>query len=284
MALRIKEATRSQIARAARLHRREQRTKFQQMLVEGPQAVREVFAYAPELVRDLFATEDALERYPEIRDLASSHQTWTHMVSTDDFRDLSVDAQGLLVVANMPEKLSLDSVLNSTTLAVATVAINDPGNVGTIIRTADAAGAGAVLMAKGSAETTAPKVIRSTAGSLFHLPVLSGLDVREIIDGAHHAGFQVLAADAAGEWELAALVEASAQRRLLGARIDGPDLSRPTMWLLGNEAHGFDRVDISAVDATVSIPIFGKAESLNVAIAGALGMYMTALSRTTTEG
>ena len=277
--LRQKNATRSQIQRAQNLHRREARRKYGQFLVEGPQAVREILECAPELIRDLYVEDGAFERYPEIKALVQAENVWTHFAVPADFRDLSSNAQGFAIVADMPEEPSLESVLAGAKLVIATIATADPGNLGTIIRSADAAGANAVVIGQGSAELYSPKVVRSTVGSLFHIPCVSGADFAELAEAAHAAGLQVLAADAHGEWELSTLMDAAAERRLLGTRVDGPDLTRPTMWVVGNEAHGFDGVDISAADAVVSIPIFGRAESLNVSIAGALVSYLSALTQ-----
>lgn len=279
--LRLKDATRNQLQRAQKLHRREQRTRHSQFLVEGPQAVREILTYRVDLVRDLYATEAALDRYPEIRALATMHGVWTHLVDGDDFRDLSADGQGLVVVANMWEQLDPADVLNETTLAVATVATADPGNLGTIVRTADAAGAGAVLIGQGSVELTSPKVVRSTAGSLFHLPCVAGLSLAQMVEYARAAGMQVLAAEGTGEWGLSVLQNSAYEAQLLGATIDGPDLRCPTLWVLGNEAHGFEGLDFSLVDATVSIPLYGVAESLNVSIASAVCMYTSAMVQRT---
>ncbi|MFT3942445.1 MAG: RNA methyltransferase [Ancrocorticia sp.] len=278
--LRLKDVTRNQLQRAQKLHQREQRTRHGQFLVEGPQAVREILAHRVDLVRDLYATEAALDRYPEIRDLAARHGVWTHLVGGEDFRDLSADGQGLVVVANIPEILDPAAVLDGTTLAVATVATADPGNLGTIIRTADAAGAGAVLVGKGSAEVTSPKVVRSTVGSLFHVPYVAGLSLEQMVEYAHAAGMQVFAAEGAGEWELSAL-QNNAYRARQGVAIEGPDLRRPTLWVLGNEAHGFDGLDLTLVDATVSIPLYGAAESLNVSIAGAVCIYASSMVQRT---
>ena len=275
--LRLKDATRTQIQRAQNLHRREQRTRHGQFLVEGPQAVREILSHRADLVRDLHATDSALERHPEIRDLAAKHHVWTHRVEERDFRDLSGDGQGLVVVADVPELVDPAAVLVDVRLAVATVATADPGNLGTVIRTADAAGAGAVLVGSRSAELYSPKVVRSTAGSLFHIPCAIGQGLEQIAEVAHGAGMQVLAAEGAGEWELSALQRNAYEAELLGARIDGPDLRRPTLWVLGNEARGFDDVDLTLVDATVAIPLYGSAESLNVSTAGAVCVYTSAM-------
>lgn len=279
MTMRIKPATRAALGRAQNLHRREARTRYKQFLVEGPQGVREILTYEPRLVRDLFVAEDALRAHEDIRALAEKHSVWTHIVDSDDFRELSSNAQGMLIVADNPAQVTLDKAFSGAHLVVAALGVSDPGNVGTIVRSADAAGADAVVLGQGSAEVLSPKVVRSTVGSLFHVPCVSGCDFENLAAAAHRAGLQVLVADAAGEWELSALINSAAESRFLGARCDGPDLSRPTVWVLGNEAHGFEGIDISAADARVSIPLFGKAESLNVSIAGALLAYVSAFTR-----
>lgn len=273
--LRLKDASRTQFLRAQKLHRREQRTRHEQMIVEGPQAVREILTYGYELVRDVYVTANALERHADIRDLAIEHQVWTHIIDEDTMRDLSSDSQGLAVIADMPEIPTVDDALRNAHLVVATLGINDPGNVGTILRTADAAGADAVIFGKGSAELYAPKVIRAAAGSHFHVPTLTGLSMGELIESGHKAGLQVLVADGAGDWDLNVLLS----NAKLGAPGGGPDLTRPVMWVMGNEAHGFAGVDLSGVDGVVSIPLYGKAESLNVAIATSVCVYATAMSQ-----
>ncbi|MGO1593932.1 MAG: TrmH family RNA methyltransferase, partial [Ancrocorticia sp.] len=175
--LRLKPATRTQLQRAAKLHRREQRTRHGQFLVEGPQSVREVLAFAPEVVRDLYVSEGAFESYPEIRELAAGTGVWTHSIDDDELRDLSGDAQGFVVVADVPVQKGAAELLAEAPLAIAAVGASDPGNVGSIVRSADAAGASAVLLTKGCAEVTAPKVVRSTVGSLFHVPAATNLNL-----------------------------------------------------------------------------------------------------------
>ena len=277
--LRLKPATRTQLQRAQKLHRREQRTRHEQFLVEGPQAVREILRFAPELVRDLYVAEGAFERYPEIREESAVSMVWTHIVEDDALRDLSGDSQGFVVVADLPKQQGLAEILREAPLAIAAVGAADPGNVGTIIRSADAAGAAAVLLTKGCAEATAPKVVRSTVGSLFHVPVATNLDLDEVIAQAHAAGMQVLAAEGSGEWDLPALVQAAYGAGVTG----GPNLARPTLWVVGNEAHGFDGADISRVDAKVSIPLYGNAESLNVSVAASICLYTTAMVQKSAE-
>lgn len=280
--LRLKEASREHMRRAARLHTRSQRQRWKQTLVEGPQAVRELLAYAPQLVRDLYVTERALETHSDIAELASKTQVWTHCLSEEDFGQISTDAQGLLAVINEPEQASPADTLANSRLVIAASRISDPGNLGTIIRVADAAGADAVLVGKGSVELYSPKTIRSTAGSLFHLPVISELSFEEICVHGRACGMNILGADAAGQWSLSSLVgELEPHKTEPGdtVTVATPKLAEPTLWVLGNEAHGFDGLDASLLDGTISIPIFGKAESLNVSMAATILAYASALSK-----
>lgn len=134
----------------------------------------------------------------------------------------------------------------------------DPGNAGTIIRTADAAGADAVVLVRGSVDATNPKVVRSTAGSLFHLPVLRGAGLEKVLEALDGAGLAVLAADGSGPVGL----------------FDADELlARPCAWLFGNEARGLAPEALERAEAVVSVPVLGAAESLNVAAAAAVCLY-----------
>lgn len=278
MKLRTKEASRSQLQRAQRLHRREQRSRHGQTLVEGPQAVRELLACAPRLTRDLYITDEAVERHGDVAELASAAGVWTHVLAAQDMRDLSADAQGVVAVISTPEAPDLDSLLREASLIVATLDIADPGNLGTIIRTADAAGADAVVVGKASAELYSPKVVRSAAGSHFHVPCVAGIEASELAARAREAGLQVLTAEGTGEWELPVLVREAAEAKILGAAPSGPDLRRRALWFVGNEARGFAGCDFDA-DARVAVPLYGKAESLNVSTALAVCAYASAMAQ-----
>ena len=278
MKLRTKEASRSQLQRAQRLHRREQRSRHGQTLVEGPQAVRELLACAPRLTRDLYITDEAVERHGDVAELASAAGVWTHVLAAQDMRDLSADAQGVVAVISTPEAPDLDSLLREASLIVAALDIADPGNLGTIIRTADAAGADAVVVGKASAELYSPKVMRSAAGSHFHVPCVAGIEASELAARAREAGLQVLTAEGTGEWELPVLVREAAEAKILGAAPSGPDLRRRALWFVGNEARGFAGCDFDA-DARVAVPLYGKAESLNVSTALAVCAYASAMAQ-----
>ena len=278
MKLRTKEATRSQLQRAQRLHRREQRSRHGQTLVEGPQAVRELLACAPGLTRDLYVTEEAVERHVDVAELASAARVWTHVLAARDMRDLSADAQGVVAVISTPQAPDLNSLLGEASLVVATLDIADPGNLGTVIRTADAAGADAVVVGKASAELYSPKVMRSAAGSHFHVPCVAGIEASELAARARADGLQVLTAEGTGEWELPVLIREAAEAKILGAAPSGPDLRRRALWFVGNEARGFAGYDFD-VDARVAVPLYGKAESLNVSTALAVCVYASAMAQ-----
>ncbi len=277
--LRLKDATRPQMARAARLHRREQRRRHGQTLVEGPQAVRELLACAPALARDFYATAAALDAHSDIRGLAVQAGVFTHVVAEREFADMSGAGQGLLAVIDVPARWDLRGLLERARLVVGCVELSDPGNLGTLVRVADAAGAEAVLLGPGSAEAMSPKAIRASAGSMFHVPVVEAVGLAEMAEAGHGAGLQVLAADAAGAWSLDGLVACEARREIFGERPDGPRLGERTLWILGNEARGFSGQDLSACDGVVSIPLYGAAESVNVAIAGAVLAYSSAIAQ-----
>ena len=143
------------------------------------------------------------------------------------------------------------------------------GNAGTVVRVADAVGADAVVLSHASVDVHNPKVVRSTAGSLFHLPVVAGADLPQAVARLRAAGMLVLAADGGGDLDLDDLLDAAGR----GA---STDLARPTVWLFGNEAWGLPDDVLALADAAVRVPIRGHAESLNLATAAAICLYASA--------
>lgn len=259
------------VNRVAALASRRARTKHGRFLVEGPQSVREAVIHQPARVQDLYLTQAALERHSDVLAAAQDAGVYVHLVTDQVMAAMSTDAQGVLAVVataagtDAPTGVeALTAVLERGARIVAVLTeTQDPGNAGTIIRAADAAGADAVVLARGSVDPTNPKVVRSTAGSLFHLPVVSDLTLDEAVTALKAAGLSVLAADGAGETGL----YSPAADELLAA---------PSAWLLGNEARGFAPATLGAADAVVSIPVYGEAESLNVATAAAICLYASA--------
>lgn len=253
------------IRKVAALAGRSARQRASLMLVEGPQAVRELVAHRAAAVRDVYVREDALgERGPlaQIADAALAAGVYVHPVSDEVSRALSPDAQGIVAVAT-PDAVAEGAFAPGQRLVAILSNVRDPGNAGTAIRAADAAGADLVVLAGDSVDPTNPKVIRASAGSLFHLPVLRA-PLADAAAGARDAGLTVVAADVSGESELGAS----------GA----PEVAAPTAWLFGNEAWGLTRDELALADRAVRIPIFGAAESLNLGTAVAVCLYASAFA------
>jgi RNA methyltransferase, TrmH family len=227
-------------------------------LADGPNAAAGALT-VDGCVVEVFATPAATEEHP---DLVDSSARWTvvdelALASLSD----SVTPAGLVAVCNFLD-VPLDSVLGGRPRLVAVCAdVRDPGNAGTVIRTADAAGADAVVLAGSSVDAYHPRTVRASVGSLFHLPLVIERDPLAAVRAAREAGLVVLAADGAGELDL---YDADEQ------------LARPTAWLLGNEAWGLPTELATAADHRVRIPIHGRAESLNLATAAALCLYASA--------
>ena len=252
------------VRRVAGLARRQARVKHRRFLVEGPQGVREAVRCAAEHVHDVYLTPETAERHGEILAEAEAAGLHTHMAAPEVVGAMSTDAQGVIAVVGtgaLAGGAGLADVLTGAHLVAVLTQTQDPGNAGTIIRTADAAGADAVVLVRGGVDPTGPKVVRATAGSLFHLPVLAGEGLEAVVEALRSAGLQLLAADGRGRTDL--------------FDADGL-LAAPTAWMLGNEARGLAPGVVSRADTVVSIPLYGRAESLNVASAAALCLYASA--------
>ena len=251
--------SRSERVRSIRaLGQRSVRARQGLFLAEGPQTVREAVRWRSDLVRDLYVTAEAARRYADIVTTASEAGLRVTSVRTEVL-DAMADAQtpqGLLAVCRLPT-VGLEEVLSARPRVVAVLAhVRDPGNAGTVIRAADAAGADAVVVSEGSVDAYAPKVVRSTAGSLFHLPIVTGEPVADAVDRLRAAGLRILAADGGGR-----------------VTLDEVDLSSPHAWVFGNEAWGLRPEDLGSADEVVRVPIYGRAESLNLALAATVCRY-----------
>lgn len=258
---------------------RSARSRHGLFLVEGPQSVREAVRWAADgVVRDVYLTAAAGERYPEIvaaaRENAATQAERTgtvvgtlriHVATPEVLEAMSPDAQGILAVLRA-EAVEVDAALSGARLVAVLSNVRDPGNAGTVIRAADAAGADAVVLAGQSVDRHNPKVVRATAGSMFHLPVVTGQELSGVVERLRDAGCQVLAADGAGRHDLDDLQDVAGQGR-------APDLAAPTAWVFGNEAWGLPEADRDLADAVVRVPIRGRAESLNLATAAAVCLY-----------
>ncbi len=258
---------RSPRVKAARqLGKRALRQRARAFLAEGPQAVGEALA-AGDVVSQLFITAAAQARYGELASRAAAQGAEVHPVSGEVMAELAqtVTPQGVLAVCRFVD-VPLAAVTEASTalrLVVILANVRDPGNAGTVLRTADAAGAGAVLFAGSSVDPYNSKCVRASAGSLFHLPVVAGTPVPEAVQALRTAGLQLLAADGGASTTLDDLDAAGT-------------LGRGTGWLFGNEAWGLPAEVRALADGIVAVPIYGRAESLNLAAAAAVCLYSSA--------
>ena len=259
------------VVAARKLHRRAERTAAGRFLVEGVQAVRE----ARDAV-EVFVTETSAGRHAELLAAARDRGARISLITDRAAAALSetVTPQGIFAVCptvDVPLDVALAGAAKSGAaksgaaggsprLVAVLVGVSDPGNAGTVIRVADAAGADAVVLAGDSVDPHNGKCVRASAGSLFHLPIVVHRDVDEVLASLRRSGLRLLAADARA-----------------GADLEtAPGLEVPTAWLFGSEAHGLPQAVRDAADEVVAVPIYGRAESLNLATAAAVCLYRSA--------
>ncbi len=261
--------------------------------MEGPQGVREAVRLAPDRVRDVYVTPTAGERYPEIVGDARAAGLHVHVATAEVLTAMSADAQGVLAVVRTQEPTLPDVVSmlvapgrERPALVAVLATVRDPGNAGTVIRAADAAGADAVVLAGESVDVHNPKVVRSTAGSLFHVPVVTGVSLGDALAALRGAGLTVLAADGAGDLDLDDLLDVAgtADAGTGAGTTRRVDLAAPTAWVFGNEAWGLPAEDRALADAVVRVPIRGRAESLNLATAATVCLYASSRAHRPARG
>ena len=255
---------------ARRLNKRAFRQRERAFLAEGPQAVVEAF-HCGARVTDLFVTVPARTRHGDLVAAIATAGIPVHVVSGEVMDELAqtVTPQGLLAVCGFVD-VPLAQVARAKPALVALLAnVRDPGNAGTVLRTADAAGAHAVVFADASVDPYNGKCVRASAGSLFHLPVVAGTRLEEAVVTLREAGLRIVAADGrAGR----PLDDPEVQARLAG----------PTAWMFGNEAWGLPPELVALADEPVAVPIYGRAESLNLAAAAAVCLYASARAQKNT--
>lgn len=242
-----------------KLQRHSGRRRAERFLVEGPNLVRA--ALDAGLVHELFATAAASQRHAAL--LAGQP---VHPITDAAAKALSetVTPTGLVAVCRVPDH-DLDAVLAASPDLVAVIVdLSEPGNAGTLIRSAHAMGAAAVVFAGSSVDPYNGKCLRSSAGSIFALPVVIAPDVPATLARLRSAGLQTLATTVDAEMTL-----------------DDADalLSSRTAWVFGPEAHGLSPEIAAATDHRIAIPMAPGAESLNVAAAAAVCLYQSARAR-----
>ncbi|HET6856761.1 MAG TPA: RNA methyltransferase [Streptomyces sp.] len=264
------------VAAAKRLTRRSFRGKERQFIAEGPQAVREAVEHRSDgraTLIELFATVEAAERYADIVDAAHAAGARVHLAPDEVLAEVSqtVTPQGIVGVCRFLDS-PFDEILAAKPRLVAVLAhVRDPGNAGTVLRCADAAGADAVVLTDASVDLYNPKSVRASVGSIFHLPVAVGVPVEQAVSGLKAAGVRILAADGAGDDDL-------------DAELDAGTMGGPSAWVFGNEAWGLPAETRALADAVVRVPIHGRAESLNLATAAAVCLYASARAQRASGG
>lgn len=282
--IQLDEPSQAVLREARKLLRRKERKAAGAFLVEGRQTVREALK-VPGVVRWLFVRWASAHDNLDLVDLAREAGVQVYAVSEQNLATLSdtVTPQGIVAVARnidvgLPEVLGTrrrnpteerrKHERNDVSLVVICAQIRDPGNAGTVIRCADAFGADAVIISNDSVEVYNPKTVRASAGSMFHLPIVTGVDLQAAIEACRAAGLQVWATDGQAGTDLTDLAD---------------ELDRPTAWVMGNEAWGLPVEHLALADRTVAVPIYGHAESLNLATAAAICLYTSASAQRRTN-
>ncbi|MEN9962883.1 MAG: hypothetical protein RIS66_1296 [Actinomycetota bacterium] len=238
----------------AKLTKKDARSSTGLFLLEGPQGLKEALN-RPKLIVELFATEDAVERYPDLFERAESARIEVQLVSEPVLKALTdtTTPQGVVAVCEQLHS-DLEDIIAAKPRLVALLAnIRDPGNAGTVLR-----------VSTNSVDVYNPKVVRSTTGSVFHVPFAIDVPIEAAIAALKSAGLQVFAANGGG-----------AEIPSLGDKV----LGLPTAWVFGNEAWGFEQSTLDLVDQEVAVPLYGAAESLNLATAASICLYVTAFAQ-----
>lgn len=253
------------------LSRRSFRLKQGLLLVEGPQSCAELLRFYPEAVRDVYVEVGAPSPAIQVARTALGITRWVHPVIPSVMKLFAPSAQGIAATAELSllpsAKLPSAEVLKEGTWAVC-ARVQDPGNLGTIIRIADACGLAGVLALSGCADVSSPKVIRASAGSLFHLPIYSGATFADLARLSEENDGYLVGLSGAAEIDLPTFTAASNAT------------ASPLFICLGNEAQGLSSEEIALCNETIAIPMWGKAESLNVATAAAIALHAIASART----
>lgn len=232
-------------------------------LVEGVRAVSELLKAKDWKIRYFLLDGNRQREYAPLVNAAALREAQVIATSADIIGHLSqtVNTQGVLAVAerrsfNLEEVLKSQPKSKNGFLLMVTENLQDPGNIGTILRSADAMGADAVIVCGNSVDIYNDKVIRAAMGSVLHLPVCVEKDTVTVVNKLKSEGIQVLAAHLKGSGNL-----------------QETDLTVPTALMVGNEGNGLTEEASRASSKLVRIPMPGQAESLNAAVSAAILLY-----------
>lgn len=283
------------IKRLAELQRPKGREKAARFLVEGPQSVREALKCTFDMVLDVYVAADETGMRPandvladivrlaapkhkkngirQWNDPDNEHRVYVHYATDDVMARISPDCQGIVAVMDLEamQEAALHIGKGEHPCVAAFWQVRDPGNAGTVIRAADAAGCDGVIFVDECVDIYNPKVIRSTAGSLFHLPVRT-MDTGKFLDWATKRNLTVWAADVYG-------YEGHEPTPLPELLADESATEEPKAVLFGNEARGLPQALLAEVGRIVNIPLYGQAESLNLGTSAAVMLMSLAMAR-----
>lgn len=243
-------------------HRRRDRWHEKAFLLEGPHLVQDALDHGHAL--------EAIFVEPGIAVDLAGRVVPVHELEPGVLARVgdAVTPQGMVAIAPMPQSDEgvVDKVVEGCGVVLVLAGVSDPGNAGTLLRVAEAAGVGAVLFCDEAVDPFAPKCVRASAGSILHVPVTSGVRSVHVLEAIGGRGGR--------------RVGAAAHR---GEPYDRADLRGPVALVVGSEAHGIPDATAEAVDEWVHIPMTGHVESLNVAVTGALVCFEAARQRDRSE-
>lgn len=245
------------IKHSRKLKIKKYRQENKQFVVEGIRSVEEAISSGAHVQYCLCSENISGDRIESLQRAAQKKGIKIYMISGDLIDEIcdTETPQGIVAIVDR-ENYSLKQLTSGTDFLVIADRIQDPGNLGTIIRTADAAGADGVVLSEGTVDPYSPKVLRSTMGSVFHIPVVSVPDICDAIDTMKENGFSIYASSLEGS---------------------SPYYSREyngkVAIVIGNEASGVDPKILLKSDRLIKIPMPGQAESLNAAVAGGILMF-----------
>jgi TrmH family RNA methyltransferase len=266
-AIDLAPASQGTLRSARRLLRHKERQLVRRFLAEGRQTISEALRRRG-TVLELIVADDSIGRHLDLLTTASNAGVRISAAPPDAVTELAatVTPQGLIAVCQMVDVPADEALAGNPRLGVLCDQVRDPGNLGTVIRCADAFGADAVLVSRDSVDIYNAKVVRATTGSMFHLPLAIEIDLADTVTMARKAGLQVLGADASGPSTVDHLARSG-------------ELTQPTLWVMGNEAWGLPPEHVTLLDRLVALPMYGRAESINLSTAAAVILYASATAQ-----
>ena len=252
------------IGRVKALHTSKGRKTANEFLAEGPQAVEAAAKSKRFKVTQIYVTEAALLQFSKLitsDPIVVSEKVMAAMSSVEN-------SQGILATCMKDALPDLNKLTATANLLIYCHEINDPGNLGTIIRSAHALGAQGLVLSPGSVDPFSPKVVRASAGSLWQLPFVININFEELVRSAQEVGMKSIAMTGGGKKTLNDYINL---------------LPKKSVFVFGNEAHGLPKEIITKCDEQVRIPMKAGAESLNLATSAALVIYAASNAQTPIE-